>query len=181
MKTLIEFGQWDDTQVVLSIGSGAGWWEVNLICQQPVAELILLDENTDVLTTEDVDEAVDYFGKKHKISLTTPIHLLHVDAAQLPLEPESIDQIWLLNSLHEMADPAGVAAEIARVLRPDGVVLVEEIVASQPGETHEGCGMALFEEVELKRIFSLVDLHCIQQTPKDAEAFYLKFGRTFDS
>lgn len=48
-------------------------------------------------------------------------------AEALPVEDRSIDALWAVNATHHFADLERFAAELARVLRPGGrVVLVEE-------------------------------------------------------
>lgn len=42
------------------------------------------------------------------------------EEARLPLPPESCDRALLVNLLHELANPAALLAEVARVLRPGG-------------------------------------------------------------
>ncbi|WP_051326368.1 class I SAM-dependent methyltransferase [Glycomyces tenuis] len=62
------------------------------------------------------------------------------DAAELPFEPESFDLVVASLSAHHWDDPAAGAAEIARVLRPGGRLLVYDMghapfdtIAAHPG------------------------------------------------
>lgn len=48
------------------------------------------------------------------------------DAARLPVKDASVDAVLILDALHHMADPEGVVAETARVLRPGGVLVLLE-------------------------------------------------------
>ncbi len=67
-------------------------------------------------------------------------------AEALPVETCSVDALWSVNATHHFADLDRFAAELARVLRPGGrVVLVEEDLshpghpfAMVAGETHHG-------------------------------------------
>jgi len=104
----------------------------------------------------------------------TPASIFHADAAQIPLSDETADQIWLLNSLHELDDLTAVLAEINRVLKVDGSVIVEEILT---GGIHEGCGRSLFTRSEIIDLFALYDLQVVYEGSKDQEADYIKFGR----
>lgn len=57
------------------------------------------------------------------------IEYVRGDLADLPLEDGSIDAAVLMLVLHHVVDPASVLREIHRVLRPDGRLLVVDMVA----------------------------------------------------
>ncbi len=67
-------------------------------------------------------------------------------AESLPVTMRSVNALWAVNATHHFADLDGFAAELARVLRPGGrVVLVEEDLshpdhpfAMVAGEGHHG-------------------------------------------
>ncbi|MFD1596101.1 class I SAM-dependent methyltransferase [Haloplanus litoreus] len=48
------------------------------------------------------------------------------DAGRLPLRDRDADAVVVLDALHHLPDPAAALAEAARVLRPDGVLVVRE-------------------------------------------------------
>ena len=173
-KTLYEVGNWSPTDCILSLGCGAAWWEIKQTMEHEAGELLLLDRNKDVLNWDDLDEAIAYFEEQYGKKAVTPASIFHADAAQIPLSDETADQIWLLNSLHELDDLTAVLAEINRVLKVDGSVIVEEILT---GGIHEGCGRRLFTRSEIIDLFSLYDLQVVYEGSKDQEANYIKFGR----
>lgn len=173
-KSLFEVGDWTADDCILSLGCGAGWWEINQFIQYEAGELLLLDSNTHVLNQADMDETIEYFEKQFDQRLISPIQLLHADATNIPLGRESVDQIWLLNSLHEMDNPTAVLQEVDRVLKEGGSVIVEEILT---GEIHAGCGKKLFQADELIALFETIDMKLIRRCKKDEEAEYLKFRR----
>jgi ubiquinone/menaquinone biosynthesis C-methylase UbiE len=173
-KTLYEVGEWTAKDCILSLGCGAAWWEIKQTIEQEAGELLLLDRNKDVLNWPDLDEAIAYFEEQYGKKATTPATIFHADAAQIPLSDETADQIWLLNSLHELDDLKAVLAEIDRVLKTDGCVIVEEILT---GGVHEGCGKRLFTRSEIVDLFASHDLHVVYEGSKDEEADYIKFGR----
>lgn len=55
-----------------------------------------------------------------------------VDAAQLPYQDESFDSVLAIESIVHMPDRAQVYAEIARVLRPDGRLVVTDFYEKVP-------------------------------------------------
>jgi ubiquinone/menaquinone biosynthesis C-methylase UbiE len=54
------------------------------------------------------------------------VGLLRADMGALPLAPGSCDVVVCRSALHHMEDEAGVLAEIARVLKPDGRLIMGE-------------------------------------------------------
>jgi SAM-dependent methyltransferase len=54
------------------------------------------------------------------------------DGARLPLAGASVGLVWCLHVLHHLPDPAGVLAEVRRVLRPGGVLVLAETVEDNP-------------------------------------------------
>ena len=144
------------------------------MAENAAGELLLLDPNKDVLNWPDVEEGLSYFENHYQTRVGTSIQILHAEASAIPLAAASVDQVWLLNSLHEMDDPASVLHEIDRVLKLDGCVIMEEILT---GGIHEGCGKRLFTWEELVQLFREVDMRVDFQTSKDQEADYVKFVR----
>lgn len=173
-KSLFEVAGWSEEDCILSLGCGAAWWEIKQMAENAAGELLLLDPNKDVLNWPDVEEGLSYFENHYQTRVGTPIQILHAEASAIPLAAVSVDQVWLLNSLHEMDDPASVLHEIDRVLKLDGCVIMEEILT---GGIHEGCGKRLFKLGELIELFGEVDMHVDFQTSKDHEADYVKFVR----
>jgi ubiquinone/menaquinone biosynthesis C-methylase UbiE len=177
MDKIIEFGDWQQTDRILSLGCGAGWWEVNLIHQKPALELILVDYNESVLNQPDFEETLIYFEKQYGQRSETNFQLNTCDASDTRIASETVGQIWILNSLHEMDDQIAVLAECHRVLSSKGTVIVEEVLASRPGEIHAGCGKFLFARETLLGMFEEAGFLFVSEIWKDTEAHYLKFQK----
>lgn len=54
------------------------------------------------------------------------------DAARLPFRTASVSLVWSLHVLHHLPDPDAVLAEVGRVLRPGGHLLLAETVEDHP-------------------------------------------------
>lgn len=54
------------------------------------------------------------------------------DVSDLPFEPASFDVAFTRYSFHHLLDPAGALAELARVARPGGRVVVVDVYSSSP-------------------------------------------------
>ena len=63
------------------------------------------------------------------------VHFVEMDAHHLAFADGSFDTVCVSNSLHHFADPAPVLAEMLRVLRPSGHVVVNEMYRDGQSET----------------------------------------------
>ena len=94
------------------------------------------------------------------------------DAMHLPLEPASFDIAATRRALHHVARPELVVAELARVVRPRGTVLVEDQIA--PIDPLDALALDRFErardpshtrllpDVDLRHLFEANDLELVR-------------------
>jgi SAM-dependent methyltransferase len=100
---------------VLDIGPGDGWPSLPLAAARPEVEVVGIDPSP-------VRARVCVANAK-RLALANA-RFLNGDAARLPFADTRFDGIVAANSLEEAAEPASVFAELARVLRPGGVLRV---------------------------------------------------------
>jgi len=108
----------------------------------------------------------------------TPYALGQAEA--LPLAAASVDVVWMSATFHHFADQAAAVAEIDRVLRPDGVVLVRSLLADRTAESwfwvFPGYEKALVRALRQDAIAELFghrgfDVRHVEDVP-DAESTY---------
>lgn len=58
--------------------------------------------------------------------------VVSADAAHLPLADASVGLVWCIHVLHHLPEPARVLAEVGRVLRPAGALVLAESVEDNP-------------------------------------------------
>lgn len=54
------------------------------------------------------------------------------DGSRLPIGTATVDLVWCIHVLHHLPDPVAALAEIARVLRPGGTLVLAETVDDNP-------------------------------------------------
>ncbi len=97
--------------VILEVGCSGGYFLADLIAARPAAEVIGADY---------VHAALERLGQ----SLAT-VPLLQFDLTQCPLPDASVDAVVLLNVLEHIEDDGRALAQLHRILRPGGVMIVE--------------------------------------------------------
>ncbi|MFI5245849.1 MAG: methyltransferase domain-containing protein, partial [Gemmatimonadales bacterium] len=97
--------------VILEVGCSSGFLLEELRARWPAARLIGADV---------VKEPLD------RLAARVPgIPLLQFDLTRCPLPSESVDTVVLLNVLEHIEDDRGALREVARILRPGGVAVIE--------------------------------------------------------
>lgn len=106
---------------VVEIGSGPGELALEVARRLPDAEIVGVD-----LAEAMVERAAE--RARHEAHQGS-VRFQLADATALPLASESIDVVVSTLSLHHWADPAGVFAEVGRVLRPGGIAVIYDLRA----------------------------------------------------
>jgi ubiquinone/menaquinone biosynthesis C-methylase UbiE len=177
MKELLRFAPWKNTDTLVSLGSGSGWWEINCVIHQPAGQLILVDQDIQVLTNEEVGDSISYFENKTQTKNTTTISVKNEDVHALTLENEMADWVFIFNALHEFKQIELVLQEAFRILKKGGQLLIEEEVSISIPLIHEGCGKKLFFTEELITLVAEAGFNMIDQKRKDEKAIYLLFEK----
>lgn len=104
---------------ILDLGSGTGTATVALAQLVDGADVIALDQSTDHL-----DRVT---AKARDLGLAGRVHTVQadLDATWPPIDP--VDLVWASLSLHHMADPDRVLAQLRDTIRPGGLLAVVEM------------------------------------------------------
>jgi ubiquinone/menaquinone biosynthesis C-methylase UbiE len=108
---------WPPTAEVLEVGCGAGWVWVEAAGHIPDGlRLMLTDQSSGM-----VAEALDHVGS---IAKYDSVQARVADAQDLPFDTGSFDVVVANHMLYHLPDPSRGVAELARLLRADGVGLI---------------------------------------------------------
>lgn len=90
------------------------------------------------------------------------VELLEADAQQLPFDDFSFDVVATLRTLHHLPRPEVVVAELARVTRPRGTILVvDQLAPVDPLEAVELNRFEVARDPSTSRILSDADLRAL--------------------
>lgn len=105
---------------ILEIGPGTGYYTLDLATWVgPEGSLEIFDIQQEML---------DHTMRRVREAGIAHVAPARGDAASLPYEDDSIDAVVLITVLGEIPDQAAALAEIARVLRPGGRLVVGELL-----------------------------------------------------
>jgi ubiquinone/menaquinone biosynthesis C-methylase UbiE len=107
----------DDTQTVLDVGTGTGFIAAGLA---PRADRVIAIDSSGAM----LDVARDNLAQ---LGIDN-VELHEGDLARLPFDDNSVDAAVANMVLHHAADPAGMLAEMTRVVSPGGWVAITDAV-----------------------------------------------------
>lgn len=121
---------WPPRGRVLEVGCGAGWMWAEAAARLPAdLDLTLTDVSPGM-----VAEAVERVGSLGRYARTAG---RVADVQDLPFRDASFDVVVANYVLHHVPDPAGGVAEMARVLRPAGTLVVACVGDDHLTELHQ--------------------------------------------
>ncbi|MFI5930673.1 class I SAM-dependent methyltransferase [Actinoplanes sp. NPDC051494] len=108
-----------DPRRILDVGSGTGTGTLALARSFPAAEILALDVSEDLLTRLVANVRAQGIGDR-----VHPVRA-DLDAGWPTLEP--VDLAWASASMHHLADPGRVVADVLATLRPGGLFAIVEM------------------------------------------------------
>ena len=148
----------DETWAVADLGCGTG--QVSEMLAPFVAEVIAVDESPAMLN-----------AARKRLKGHDNVSVREGDLGAVPIGDESLDAALLFLVLHYTADPAEVLTEACRVLKPDGRVLVVDMMPHERSEFRNIMGHVWqgFGADELSRWAEQAGLHDLRYHPLPAD------------
>ncbi|MCA1584839.1 MAG: metalloregulator ArsR/SmtB family transcription factor [Acidobacteria bacterium] len=151
----------DPTLVVGDLGCGTG--QLTATLAPHVARVIGVDGSPEMLQTA-----------RRRLASASNVDLRRGDLEALPLHDAELDCAVLALVLHHVADPARALAEVARTLKPQGTLLVLDMLPHDRAEYQQQMGHVWlgFPESQMRKMlaasgFDAVRIHTL---PVDPEA-----------
>jgi ArsR family transcriptional regulator len=117
IETIADAISIDDTQTVLDVGTGTGFIAAGLA---PRADRVIAIDHSPAM----LDVARDNLAQ---LGIDN-VEVRQADLTQLPLDDDSVDAAVANMVLHHALDPAGMLAEMTRVVRPGGWVAITDAI-----------------------------------------------------
>ena len=104
--------------IVLDLGAGTGFLSIGIAAHVGHGSVIAVDESEEML--RQLSQRARRMGFSGRITARV------ADASSTGLPAESVDLVISANLLHEVDNPQAVIKEIARVLKPGGVFVIQD-------------------------------------------------------
>jgi len=109
----------DGPRRIIDLGSGTGTWALALAQRFPGAEVIAVDQSGPLLAR--LNE------KAGELGVAGRVRTLEADLDTGWPDLDAVDLAWASASLHHLADPGRVLADVLGALRPGGLLAVVEM------------------------------------------------------
>lgn len=139
---------------IASIGAGWGRWEVAYGTMMDGLVFYLEDINDEMLYPAQLDFNLRYYTllKGKPVLSDYYIQIGTLRSTQLP--SKFFDKVLVINAFHEFSHIDEMIRDLGRILKDDGVLLLNEYDAFEPGDKHVGCGNRIYTKEEIINIFS---------------------------
>lgn len=96
---------------ILDVGCASGWFLYKIASRYPKAKCTGIDI---------YKKAIDYGKKRYK-----SLNLIYADAHNVPFPDNSFNAVICTEVLEHVVDPGKIIREIKRVLKPEGIAIIE--------------------------------------------------------
>src|SRR5712691_8453378 len=104
---------------ILDLGTGTGTGALALLRRFDGAQVIAVDASAAMLDR--------LRSKAHELGMAGRVHAIQADLDAGWPDTGPVDLVWASNSMHHMADPDRVLAEVLAALQPGGLLAVAEM------------------------------------------------------
>ncbi|MFH1783478.1 MAG: class I SAM-dependent methyltransferase [bacterium] len=127
-------------ETVLDVGAGSGYFSLNIARKLSTGKVICLDASEDMLA--------HLLRKAKNKGLESKIELLRHDAISSGLPNESVDVVISGAVLHELVNPGAAIAEMYRVLKPKGDLIIADLRITHAGHHQDSHGPFSVSQIE---------------------------------
>ncbi|MES2517807.1 MAG: methyltransferase domain-containing protein [Bacteroidota bacterium] len=173
MQNSLQTYQFKENETVASVGASSGVWEIWFASQVDNLTFYLQDIDEQNCNQEEIDYGVQYYQKLLKKTIVGKFIPTIGTQKTTNLPQNTFDKVLIINSLHEFSHPALILQDILAILKNDGILFIEEVIAISAGDIHEGCGRRLFTEDELSELLTQIGFEVIEAFPKKGNNVYI--------
>jgi carboxymethylenebutenolidase len=153
-QTVLSFYNFKPGETVASIGAQSCNWEAAYAAVCDSIQFFLEDIDSSFCNNLEASIAWDYYASIKEKPLTSSFVVVIGNEKQTTLKDSFFDKIIAVNSFHEFNFPTEMLADIAKKLKPNGTLYIDEAMAKYKGQLHPQCKKRKYMEDELISFFS---------------------------
>lgn len=173
MQNSLQTFQFKENETIASVGASSGVWEIWFASQVDNLTFYIQDIDEQNCNQEEIDYGVQYYEKLLKKTITGKFIPIIGTQKNTNLPQNTFDKVLIINSLHEFSHPEFILQDILAILKKNGILFIEEVIALSVGEIHEGCGRRLFTKDELLELLTQVGYKVMEAVPKNGNNVYV--------
>jgi ubiquinone/menaquinone biosynthesis C-methylase UbiE len=139
---------------IASIGAGWGRWEVAYGAMMDSLVFYLEDINDEMLYPAQLDFNLRYYTLLKGGPVLSDYYIQIGTLEQTNLPSYFFDKVLIINAFHEFSHIDEMIRDINRILKDDGLLLLNEFDAFESGDTHMGCDNRIYTWEEINDMFS---------------------------
>lgn len=138
-----EFGSYfgiKSGEVVADVGAGNGWIEgVHMLIPDMRCTFYVQDIDPKVLNEKDFNYMLNHYERLNGSPKDDQYNFVLGDERNTRLPKNTFDRVILNLTYHEMTYREEMLADIKSILKPEGILVIGENMASRPGEKRKDC------------------------------------------
>jgi SAM-dependent methyltransferase len=140
--------------VVADVGSGNGWFDVALGIKTDSVDFYLEEIDSSFIKEGRLNEAVSAYSKIKTRPITCTYSQTIGTEKSTRLPTEYFDKVLLIDCFHHLTFRTEMLADLKRILKAGGKVVVFEAVARKPGQIFKPCNSIIFTREEIISSFA---------------------------
>ena len=178
MKQSLETYQFKPHEIIASVGASSGVWEIWFASQVDNLTFYLQDIDSLNCNQEEINYGVKYYEDLLNKKIIGKFIPIIGSYQQTNLSTNIFDKILIINSLHEFLFVNDILQDVKKCLKLLGKLFIEEQIAENSGEIHEGCGRRLFTQEELINCLAMNGFEIANIVEKDEKVYIFEFKQS---
>src|SRR5258708_5205438 len=136
-------------EVIAGVGAGEGWMDAGIALYRNDLNFYLEDIDSAFIKEKKLQEAVDAYAKIKGASLSCSFSQAVGNEKSTLLPEDYFDKVLLIDTFHHLDWRNDLIADLHRILRTNGKLVVYEVVARKVGEYYQRCQKIIYTREQI--------------------------------
>jgi ubiquinone/menaquinone biosynthesis C-methylase UbiE len=135
--------------IIADVGTGSGYSLVPIAGAHPNLKFTVQDIDRSTLTEKKLQSQINRNNNKANM---LQFNIVYGNDTSTNLPSQTFTKVLLFDVLHEVHDKQRILADIKRILKKDGKLIIEEILVFKPQRKERNCNYPFFIEADFKQL-----------------------------